>query len=225
MDCLEKQNGLMKVLHGHTSKADGRMERLMSSITDRLFELQDVKYGDFNWKLLPGIERKRIIGVRTPALKKLAKDLAKDPQIGDFLHSLPHTYNEEYALHDFIIAQTKDFSTCIAQVEELLPYIDRWLKSTQPYIVRFGIKMLMDHFLDDSFKTEYARQVALIRSEHYYIRMMQAWYFATALAKQWDATLPLINELEDWTRCKAIQKARESYRISDEHKKELSQNH
>lgn len=249
-DCLEKQNGLRKVLHGHTSKADGRMERLMSSITDRLFELQDVKYGDFNWKLLPGIERKRIIGVRTPALKKLAKDLAKDPQIGDFLHSLPHTYNEEYALHDFIIAQTKDFSTCIAQVEELLPYIDnwgvcdqlspqcfkrhreellpyidRWLKSTQPYIVRFGIKMLMDHFLDDSFKTEYARQVALIRSEHYYIRMMQAWYFATALAKQWDATLPLINELEDWTRCKAIQKARESYRISDEHKKELSQNH
>ena len=103
--------------------------------------------------------------------------------------------------------------------------VRRWLEAEHPYTVRFSIKMLMDHFLDDSFKTEYARQVALIRSEHYYIRMMQAWYFATALAKQWDATLPLINELEDWTRCKAIQKARESYRISDEHKKELSQNH
>lgn len=217
------------------------------TITDRLFALQDVKYGDFNSKMLPGIERERIIGVRTPALKKLAKELAKDPQTGDFLHSLPHTYNEEYVLHDFIIAQTKDFSTCMTQVEELLPYIDnwcvcdqlspqcfkrhreellphidRWLQSPHPYTVRFGIKMLMDHFFDDSFKPEYARRVAKIRSEHYYIRMMQAWYFATALAKQWDAALPLINDLEDWTRRKAIQKARESYRISDEHKKELS---
>ena len=146
---------------------------------DSLFALQDVKYGDFNWKMLPGIERERIIGVRTPALKKLAKELAKDPQIGDFLHSLPHTYNEEYTLHDFIIAQTKDFSTCIAQVEELLPYIDnwgvcdqlspqcfkrhreellpyidRWLQSPHPYIVRFGLESVVQEVVHQHLDAE-----------------------------------------------------------------------
>ena len=148
-----------------------------------------------------------------------------------------------------IIAETKDFTTCITQVEELLPYIDnwgtcdqlsprcfkhhrqelmpyidRWLKSIHPYTIRFGIKMLMDHFLDEDFKPEYAERVGTIRSDHYYIRMMQAWYFATALAKQWDAALPLLPQLEDWTRRKAIQKARESYRVSDEHKQLLARN-
>lgn len=230
-------------------------------IRQLLFAEQDDKYGDFNHKLLPGIERERVIGVRTPIMRKLAKQLAKDEQIGEFLKDLPHYYVEENNLHGFIISATKDFRQCIRQVEGLLPYIDnwgtcdqlsphcfkkhrqelllyidRWLQSDLPYTTRFGIKMLMDHFLDEDFLPEYLQKVASIHSEHYYVRMMQAWYFATALAKQWEAALPYVEskvegrkskverheqELDDWTHRKAIQKARESYRISDEHKKQL----
>ena len=230
-----------------------------------LFAEQDEKYGDFNHKLLPGIERERVIGVRTPAMRRLAKQLARDEHIGEFLQDLPHYYVEENNLHGFIISDAKDFPLCISQVEQMLPYIDnwgtcdqlspqcfkkhrpellpyinRWLQSNLPYTIRFSIKMLMDHFLDEDFLPEYLQKVASIRSEHYYVRMMQAWYFATALAKQWDAALPYVESrdmsresrdmskkskvesqeqgLDEWTRRKAIQKARESYRITQEQK-------
>ena len=233
-----------------------------NEIRKLLFAEQDEKYGDFNHKLLPGIERERVIGVRTPAMRRLAKQLAKDEQIGEFLQDLPHYYVEENNLHGFIISDAKDFSLCISQVEQLLPYIDNWgtcdqlspqcfkkhrqellpyinhwLQSDKPYTIRFGIKMLMDHFLDEDFQPEYLQKVAAIRNEHYYVRMMQAWYFATALAKQWEAAVVYFElkdksrkskdnspeqGLDEWTRRKAIQKARESYRISNEQKEDLT---
>ena len=222
---------------------------LHEEIINGLFDLQDREYRAFQAKLIPSASARTMIGVRTPALRKYARDLAKREEIGDFLNDLPHYYFDENQLHAFIISATKDFTTCIAQVEALLPYIDnwatcdqlsprcfarhktellqhinRWLASSAPYTIRFGIKMLMDNFLDADFQPAYMSQVASIRSEHYYVRMMQAWYFATALAKQYDASLPYVTTagtLEEWTRHKAIQKARESYRITPEQKQKL----
>ena len=221
----------------------------MRNILNLLLPLQDTAFEV--WRVLPDIERETIIGVRTPQLRKLAKQLVRESQIEQFLNNLPHRYFEENQLHAFIISETKDFEHCIRQVEQFLPYIDnwatcdqlsprcfkkhtqellphieRWMASNEPYTIRFGIGMLMRYFLDDEFKSEYLQRVAAIRSEHYYVRMMQAWFFATALAKQWDATLPYMTKqhspvFDDWTRRKAIQKARESYRITAEQKQYL----
>ena len=213
-----------------------------------LNKLQDIKYRDFQSVLIPNIDKERFIGVRTPELRKLAKELSKTNDIGGFTGVLPHYYFDENQLHAFIISETKSFDKCIDEVDKFLPYIDnwatcdqlspkvfkkhkdeliehikRWIKSNKTYTVRFAIGMLMQHYLDDSFIHEYPDMVALVESEEYYINMMRAWYFATALAKQYEAVLPFIEEkrLDKWTHNKAIQKARESYRITEEQKEYL----
>ncbi len=213
-----------------------------------LFSLQDTKYRDFQAKLLPTLAAEKIIGVRTPALRKLAKEIAQREDCAGFLRALPHPYFDENQLHAFIISAQKDFDRAIAETKRFLPFINNWatcdqlspkvfkknrpsllselqpwLKSAHPYTARFAIGMLMQHFLGDDFKSEYAELVAGVRSEEYYVNMMVAWYFATALAKNYDAALPFITEqrLSKWTHNKAIQKAVESYRISDDKKEFL----
>lgn len=224
------------------------MDGCVEIIRKELFELQDVKYADFSAKLSPDMKRDDFIGVRTPALRDMAKRMVKDKTSEEFLQCLPHKYFEENQLHAFIISLEKDFDTAIKQVEKflpyidnwatcdqlrvkafnkhaerLLPYIDRWLASDKTYTIRFGIGALMCYFLDDRFKPEYLQKVAAVSSEEYYINMMSAWYFATALAKQYDATIPYIEEgkLSSWVHRKTIQKAVESYRITPEQKEYL----
>ena len=218
---------------------------IREEIRRRLFELQDVPYRDFQVKLIPTVETESMIGVRTPALRKLAREYGRREDIGEFLQDLPHMYFDENQLHAFIISGIKDFETCIMHVEkflpyvdnwatcdqmsptvfkkkrqELLPYIREWMKSGRTYTVRFGIGMLMQHYLDEDFDPSYPEMVAGIKSEEYYISMMVAWYFATALAKQYDTILPFIEEkrLDSQTHNRAIQKAVESYRITPEQK-------
>ncbi|MBQ4449238.1 MAG: DNA alkylation repair protein [Prevotella sp.] len=223
---------------------------MQKTIQQQLFELQDLKYRDFHAKLVPGMDVNDIIGVRTPELRKLAKQLAKDERVGDFLAVLPHRYLDEMNLHGFIISELKDYNECLEEIERFLPYVNnwatcdllspkafkqkknrvrliedikRWMASDEPFIIRFGIEMLMSFYLDEDFKPEYLKWVSDIRHEHYYVKMMVAWYFATALAKQWESTLPYIVEstLEKWTHNKAIQKAVDSYRITPEQKELL----
>jgi 3-methyladenine DNA glycosylase AlkD len=221
------------------------MSRTEEEIQRRLFELQDLKYKEFHCKLMPTVNPETVIGVRTPNLRKLAKEYSKTPEALEFLEILPHKYYEENNLHGFLIETIRYYDSAIDAVDTFLPYIDNWatcdlispkvfkkhlpelyekikawLKSDRTYTVRFGIGMLMSFYLDDNFKPEMLELVAGVRSEEYYINMMIAWYFATALAKQYDAALPYIREqrLEKWTHNKAIQKALESYRISDETK-------
>ncbi len=217
-------------------------------IQKELFSLQDVKYRDFQAKLMPTLAPEKMIGVRTPELRKLAKKLAKEPDIDLFLDTLPHDYFDENQLHAFIISEMKDYDKCLERLNEFLPYVDNWatcdqmspkifkkhkmelvqqieewIESDYTYTVRFAIGMLMEHFLDDEFDIVYTDMVADVHSEEYYINMMIAWYFATALAKQYDAIVPYLLEqrLDTWTHNKAIQKAVESYRITPEQKKYL----
>ena len=217
-------------------------------IEQQLFEFQDLKYRDFQSGLIPNIERDVFIGVRTPELRKLAKKIANDEDTVAFLKDVPHKYFDENQLHAFIISLGKNFDETIDAVEcflpyvdnwatcdqlspkvfkkhkkELLPYIKKWIKSKKTYTVRFGIGMLMEHFLDEDFDAKYPRMVSEIKSNEYYINMMIAWYFATALAKQYDAIIPFIEErkLDIWTHNKAIQKSIESRRISDNQKEYL----
>lgn len=217
-------------------------------IIRELFRLQDKDYALLQAKIIPNIASEKIIGVRTPALRTFAKTLYKDSDIEDFLSGVPHQYFDEDQLHAFVISLEKDFDRCIKRVDAFLPYIDNWatcdqlspkvfkknpekllpfiqtwIKSDKTYTVRFAIGMLMQHFLDENFDTKYVDMVAEIRSKEYYINMMIAWYFATALAKQYESVLPYIEEkrLDSWTHNKAIQKSVESYRITDEQKKYL----
>lgn len=218
---------------------------VLKRIEDELFKHQDQKYKEFQCKLIPTVEPDAIIGVRTPDLKALAKQYVKDPETEEFLNSLPHRYFDENQLHAFIISEIKDFKLCIDEVEKFLPYIDnwatcdqlspkvfkknkeelllhikKWLDSDKTYIIRFGIGMLMQHFLDESFDATYPELILKVKSDEYYVNMMIAWYFATALAKQYDNVLPFLEEfaLDTWTHNKAIQKSVESYRITDEQK-------
>ncbi len=225
------------------------------NIQQELFALQDLSYGEFQSKLMPTVDKNRIIGVRTPNLRKYARELAKEwqdwPEEGmaeTFLKSLPHMYYEEDNLHACLIESIRDYEACVAELDRFLPFVDnwatcdmmnpkvfrkyrrellesirRWLTSDHVYVVRFAIKMLMDHYLDEDFASEYPEWVAAVSSEEYYIRMMQAWYFATALAKQYDTVLPFLTEhrLEVWTHNKTIQKAVESYRITPQQKEYL----
>lgn len=220
----------------------------MTGIQAELFALCDGKYGDFNAKLIPSIDRRRVIGVRTQELRAMAKRLHGAAQAEEFLHALPHEYFEENQLHAFLLEYERDYSALIAALDAFLPYVDNWatcdqmnpkslgrnkeallakirewLASGRCYTVRYAIGQLMRWYLDADFKPEYADMVAAVRSEEYYVRMMAAWYFATALAKQYDAVLPYFTErkLDAWTHNKAIQKAVESYRVSDEHKTAL----
>lgn len=217
----------------------------MSAITERLFALADEGYRQFQMPLISTVEPARVIGVRTPVLRKLAKELAGTAEAAAFLRDLPHTYYEENNLHAFLVEQIKDYDACIAAIDAFLPHVDNWstcdgwspkvlkkhpeellrkirewMASHAPYTVRFGIGMLQRHFLDERFDAAYLDWVAAIDREEYYVRMMVAWYFATALAKQYEAALPYIEDgrLPLWTHNKALQKAVESYRVSDEHK-------
>lgn len=214
-------------------------------IESELFSYQDLSYAQLQIRTIPSVDASRIIGVRTPQLRLFAKRLYKEPDTDSFLKELPHKYFDEDQLHTFIISLEKDFDICIAKVEaflpyvdnwatcdqmspkafkkdpeRLLPYIDEWIRSDKTYTVRFAVGMLMEHFLDERFDTKYADMVAALRSDEYYINMMIAWYFATALAKQYDACIPYIEEhrLDTWTHNKAIQKSVESYRITGERK-------
>lgn len=214
-------------------------------IQKELFSMQDIAYRDFQSKLMPTVPRECVIGIRTPALRAFAKRLAGSEDARLFLSSLPHKYFDENNLHAFLICEMRDFDICLAELEKFLPYIDnwatcdqlspkalkknlsviedcayRWMRSKNTYTVRYGIGTLMRYFLDDKFSDRHHAAVAAIRTDEYYIKMMQSWYFATALAKQYDATLPYIAEsrLDKWTHNKAIQKAIESYRIAEEQK-------
>ena len=220
----------------------------MINIIDELFKLQDTKYRDFQVKLFPNKSIDGMIGVRTPDLRKLAKHLVKEKSYLLFLNDLPHKYFDEYQLHAFIISELKDYNECIDHLNRFLPFVDNWatcdqmspkvfkkhhtelleqikvwIKSDYAYTIRFGIGMLMQHFLDDEFNKDYLKWVSNIKSDEYYVNMMIAWYFATALAKQYKDTIPYLekNKLDIWTHNKTIQKAIESYRITDVQKEYL----
>ena len=221
---------------------------IITNVQTRLFELQDLKYRDFHAKLMLTVNKEKIIGVRTPALRVFAKKYGKTDEAKEYLQILPHQYYEENNLHGLLIEQIKDYDTCLEELERFLPYIDnwatcdmlavkvvknhldtfidevyRWMESDHAYTIRFGISMLMRYYLEDAFQMEYPEKVAQIRSEEYYVNMMRAWYFATALAKQYDKILPFIEKqkLDVWTHNKTIQKAIESYRITPEQKEYL----
>ena len=210
-----------------------------------LFALQDLKYRDFHSKLLPGVDKKTIIGIRTPVLRKFAKEFSKRKEAEEFLQDLPHQYYEENNLHMMILTGIKDYDKCLEEIkkfvpyinnwatcdlpfpkcfskhkEELLPQIREWIASDHTYTIRYGLGTLMCLYLDEDFKPEYLELAASVRSEEYYVNMMMAWYFATALAKQWKATVPYIEQrkLPQWVHRKTIQKAVESYRITPEQK-------
>ena len=221
---------------------------IIDEIREELFSHQDTKYRDMQIKIIPNIDPESIIGVRTPELKKYAKELSKWDDVQDFLNDLPHKYFDENQLHAFIISGMKDYDVCIEELERFLPYVDnwatcdqmspkifkkhrkellkyikKWIKSKKTYTIRYGVGALMEHFLDEDFDLKYPEMVASLRSEEYYVNMMIAWYFATALAKQYNAILPYIEEkkLDVWTHNKAIQKSVESYRITPEQKEYL----
>lgn len=217
-------------------------------INKELFSLQDKSYKEFHSRLIPNIESERIIGVRIPELRKLAKRLIKEGRAEAFIKDLPHIFYEENNLHAFILEQIADYDLLISELDRFLPYVDnwatcdslrpkafrrnterllseaeKWINSSHEYTVRFGIEILMIYFLDEHFNEAYPLKVAEIKSDKYYINMMIAWYFATALAKQWDAIIPYIeqNRLSQWVHNKTIRKAIESYRITPEQKKYL----
>ena len=218
---------------------------IRKEIRDELKKLADEKYREMQKTIIPTADPDSIIGVRTPELRKMAKALVKREDIDEFLSDLPHKSFDENQLHAFVLSEMKDYEACMKKLNAFLPYVDNWatcdqmspkifkkhkeellkqikvwLKSKETYTIRFGIGMLMEHFLDDDFDPAYPKMVSRIRSEEYYINMMIAWYFATALAKQYDAVIPYIEEkkLADWTHNKSIQKSVESYRITDEQK-------
>ena len=211
------------------------------TIQERLFALRDETYAAFSAKLIPTVEPDRFIGVRSPQLRSIAKGLKNNAS--EFLSALPHRYHEENMLHAYLLCVGSDYATVVEQTERFLPFVDnwavcdslaprafarhkaelmprieKWMSAEHEYTVRFGIGTLMRHYLDADFRPEYLRHVAEIHRNEYYIKMMQAWYFATALAKQWDATLPMLDTLEPWVRAKSIQKALESFRVSPDHK-------
>ncbi|EET59291.1 hypothetical protein BRYFOR_08813 [Marvinbryantia formatexigens DSM 14469] len=221
------------------------MNTLEKRVQTALSDMQDPEYKAFQSKLIPTVNPDRIIGIRTPQLRKFAREFAKSGDAAAFMKLLPHTYYEEDNLHGFLIESMKDFQETIDALDTFLPYVDnwatcdlmvpkvlkkhpqelfekirQWLASGQTYTIRFGIGMLMRFYLDELFQSEYPTLVAAVRSEEYYVNMMVAWYFATALAKQYDAILPYFQQkmLEPWTHNKAIQKAIESSRITDEQK-------
>lgn len=220
----------------------------LTKLQKQLFELQDLKYRDFHSKLMPETDKETVIGIRTPVLRKFAKEFAGTSEAEAFLRQLPHRYYEENNLHMMLITGIKDYEKCMEEIQRFLPCIDnwatcdypapkcfarhkdqvleeakRWISSGETYVIRYGIGMLMRLFLDEDFSSEYLEMTAAVQSQEYYVNMMIAWYFATALAKQWDATVPYIEQhkLSDWVHRKTVQKAVESYRITSEQKEYL----
>lgn len=220
----------------------------MATILDRLFDMKDDGYADFQAKLTPTVPREKFIGVRVPKLRQFAKSIKGTPEADEFTMELPHQYYDENMLHSLLISQIKDLDTCLDAVERFLPFVDNWavcdilspkifakhpddvlerikvwISSDEIYTCRFGMEMLMSFYLDERFRPEYLEMPANVISEEYYVNMMIAWFFATALAKQWDSTIPYIESkrMGKWVHNKTIQKAIESYRITDEQKKYL----
>lgn len=218
---------------------------ITDEIRTELKSLQDVKYREMQVRIIPTVKPESVVGVRTPELRRMAQKYAQAEDVDVFLNDLPHAFFEENQLHAFILSGMKDYDACLEKLNRFLPYVDNWatcdqmspkvfrkhrkellnsirewIRSKEPYTIRFGIGMLMEHYLDGDFDPAYPEMAAGVRSEEYYVNMMTAWYFATALAKQYDAVLPYIEEhrLDDWTHNKAIQKAIESYRIAPERK-------
>lgn len=222
------------------------MEKMIiTEIRERLFSLRDEKYLEFQKKLIPGVDGERILGVRVPIIRKLAREYAKREDIDAFLSDLPHKYCDEDSLHGIIISEYKDYDKVKFLLDEFLPYVDNWatcdiispkafiknksrlkndietyLSSDKTYVLRFGIEMAMSHFLDDDFDISLLQRISIIKSDEYYVKMMIAWYFATALAKKWEPAFEIIKKgvLDEWVHNKAIQKSIESYRITDEQK-------
>ena len=218
------------------------------TLYDRLIEVKDDAYREFQTKLVPNVPPEAILGVRTPEMRKIAKEVFGSPDCEAFLNDLPHRYYEENLIHFFVISMIRDFDACVQAVEAFLPYVDcwpvsdqstpkvfaknhqkllpyirKWIASEHVYTARFGIRMLMNEFLGEDFREEYQELVAAKKGEDYYLKMMIAWYFATALAKRYDETVPYFEErrLDEWVHKKAIQKALESYRVTDVHKEYL----
>ena len=218
------------------------------TVYERLAAFADEKYRNFQSKLVPNIPKETVLGVRTPDMRKIAKEIRGTEEAEVFLAQLPHEYYEENLVHFFLIAEIRDFDECVKAVETFLPYVDcwpvcdqssprafarnherllpfikKWIGSEHVYTARFGIRMLMNEFLGEDFRPEYLEWVAAVKGEDYYVKMMVAWYFATALAKRYDESVVYVEErrLDSWTHKKAIQKAIESYRVSDEHKEYL----
>lgn len=218
------------------------------NVYEKLVKHQDLQYKEFQTKLIPNIDINNIIGVRTPDMKLIAKELFNDLDKDVFLNSLPHQYMEENLIHIFTISMIKDFDLCVLELNRFLPYVDcwpvcdqsspkifkknhdklipiikEWILSSHLYTSRYGIRILMNEFLDQDFKKEYLELVASVKSDEYYLNMMIAWFFATALAKQYDATIVYFENrcLNDWVHKKAIQKAIESFRVSEDHKEYL----
>ena len=214
-------------------------------ILRRLFDVQDLKYRDFTASLIPNVDRERFIGVRLPELRALAKELRQEGDADEYLTALPHRYVEEDELHSILLSEVRDLDRLLSGLEAFLPHVDnwavcdalrpkafkkhptelparvdKWLASDYPYTVRFGVAVLMTYYLDDRFDRAGMEKVAALRSEEYYVNMMIAWYFATALAKQYDAAIVFLeeNRLERWCHNKAIRKALESFRVTDAHK-------
>ena len=217
----------------------------MTNLQTRLFAMQDLKYRDFHSKLIPDMDKEKIIGIRIPQLRKFAKEFAGTEEAKIFLQDLPHTYYEEDNLHLMLVGMGREFESCLEKVEEFLPYIDNWatcdlplpkcfaahtvellpkirewITSSHTYTVRYAIGILMRLYLQEDFSPEYLAMVASVHSDMYYINMMIAWYFATALCCQWDSCIGYIEDyrLSDWVHNKTIQKAVESYRISPQQK-------
>ena len=215
------------------------------TLYDKLIEEKDDKYKEFQTRLVPNIPPETIIGVRTPQLRKLAKEVFESGYRDGFLSDLPHKYYEENLIHFFVLAQIRDFDDCVKAVDAFLPYIDcwpvsdlaspksfkrnhgkllpyikKWIASQHVYTARFGIRMLMNEFLGEDFKEEYLELAACKKGEDYYLKMMIAWFFATALAKRYDESVKYIENrrLDEWVHKKAIQKVVESYRVTDAHK-------
>ena len=218
------------------------------NVYEKLSEVKDDEYKVFQAKLVPNIDPATIIGVRTPQMRSIAKEVFGSDEKDEFLRELPHKYYEENLVHFFVISLIKDFDECVQAVEKFLPYVDcwpvsdqatpksfkknhekllpyikKWIASDEVYTARFGIRMLMNEFLGEDFKEEYLELVASKEEDDYYLKMMVAWYFATALAKRYDESIKYIEErrLDEWVHKKAIQKAIESYRVTDEHKEYL----
>ena len=218
------------------------------TLYDRLNEVRDEAYRELLIRLVPNVPPETVVGVRTPEMRRIAKDVFTSADRDAFLNDLPHKYYEENLIHFFVLSMIRDFDECVRRVEaflpyvdcwpvsdqatpkafrknheKLLPYIQKWIASEHVYTARFGIRMLMNEFLDADFKEEYLSLVAAKQGEDYYLRMMVAWYFATALAKRYDETVPYLEarRLDEWTHKKAIRKAIESFRVTDAHKEYL----
>jgi hypothetical protein len=217
----------------------------MKKILDELFLLQDEEYREFNSKLIPTVAKENVIGIRIPVLRKYEKEIRNTEKAKEFLNSLPHKYTEEYNLHALLLENINSYNDTITALNDFLPFVDNWatcdimsikifrnhldilpeqldiwLNSTHTYTIRFAIKMYMTYYLDENFDLSFMTKISKLRSDEYYVNMMIAWYFATALAKQYDSAIKFLEEkkLSGWVHNKTIQKAIESYRITDEQK-------